>query len=65
MKRHAASRIALSGEHTRFQKKAQSFRIPFLDGTVSGGFVKPHNRALIQSSTTVEGMVASIAAPVT
>ena len=39
--------------------------VAFLDGTVSGGFVKPHNRGLIQSVTAVEAMVGAIAAPVT
>ena len=39
--------------------------VSFLDSAVSGGFVKEHNRNLILSSTSVDGMVAAIQNAVT
>ena len=39
--------------------------VTFLDGAVSGGFVKEHNRSLIQSARSVDAMVGVIRYAVT
>lgn len=39
--------------------------VAFLDGAVTGGFVKPDNRTLIQRATSVDRMIAAMSNPVT